>query len=154
MPSQPDDLAEARAIGNVVFTGHRDDVEDLYPGFDMYVLPSYREGFPRSAMEAAASGLPVIATDIRGCRQVVDHDVDGTAGTRPQRAGAGAGRRRAGRPTAPRRLGDGPRGRRKAEAEFDDRTVIERTLAAYRTLPEPTSSWTTDRMAPSAAASR
>ena len=71
------DIAAARSLGNVVFTGHRHDVEDLYAGFDLYVLPSYREGFPRSAMEAAASGLPVIATDIRGCRQVVDHGDNG-----------------------------------------------------------------------------
>ena len=40
---------------------------------DIYVLASHREGFPRAAMEAAASGVPVVATDIRGCRQVVDH---------------------------------------------------------------------------------
>ena len=43
----------------------------------LIVLPSWREGFPRAAMEAAASGLPVIASDVRGCRQVVDHDVTG-----------------------------------------------------------------------------
>jgi len=146
---QPADLAEARAIGNVVFTGHRDDVEDLYPGFDMYVLPSYREGFPRSAMEAAASGLPVVATDIRGCRQVVDHDVTGLLV--PVRDGAAlalAVTELAA--SASRRQEMGVRGRRKAEAEFDDRTVIERTLAAYRSLPEPATSWTTARMAASA----
>ena len=148
---QADDLAEARSIGNVVFTGHRDDVEDLYPGFDMYVLPSYREGFPRSAMEAAASGLPVIATDIRGCRQVVEHDVTGLlVPVRDAAALALAVAELAADPS--RRSEMGLRGRRKAEAEFDDRTVIERTLAAYRTLPEPTTSWTTARMAPSAAA--
>ena len=54
----PDDIAEAETLGNVVFTGHRDDVEALYPGFDVFVLPSHREGFPRAAMEAAASGSP------------------------------------------------------------------------------------------------
>ena len=42
------------------------------------MLPSHREGFPRAAMEAAASGLPVVATDVRGCRQVVDDGVTGT----------------------------------------------------------------------------
>src|SRR5690606_18401850 len=49
----------------------REDVEELYRAFDLYVLASHREGFPRSAMEAAACGLPIVATDIRGCRQVV-----------------------------------------------------------------------------------
>ena len=80
----PSDLAEASALGNVVFTGHRDDVEDLYAGFDVFVLPSYREGFPRSAMEAAASGLPVVATDIRGCREVVEHGVNGLLRAAPR----------------------------------------------------------------------
>ena len=44
---------------------------------DIYVLASHREGWPRSAMEAAACGLPVVATDIRGCRQVVDDGLTG-----------------------------------------------------------------------------
>ena len=64
-------------LGNVGFLGRRDDVEELYRGFDLFVLPSYREGFPRSAMEAAASGVPSIATDVRGCRQVVEDGVTG-----------------------------------------------------------------------------
>ena len=63
--------------GNVDVLGRRDDVERLYAAMDCYVLASYREGFPRSAMEAAASGLPIVATDIRGCRQVVDDGVTG-----------------------------------------------------------------------------
>jgi glycosyltransferase involved in cell wall biosynthesis len=141
----PDDLAEARAIGNVVFTGHRDDVEDLYAGFDLYVLPSYREGFPRSAMEAAACGVPVVATDIRGCRQVVDHDVTGLLV--PVHDGDALALAIAALAADPdRRSAMGTRGRQKAEAEFDDRVVIERTLDAYRSLPEPTTAWTTARM--------
>lgn len=71
-----DVMARARASG-VRFLGMRDDVDELYLGMDLYVLASYREGFPRSAMEAAAAGLPIIATDIRGCRQVVDDGVTG-----------------------------------------------------------------------------
>jgi glycosyltransferase involved in cell wall biosynthesis len=69
-------LSRAEANG-VRFLGMRKDVERIYQGLDVFVLPSHREGFPRAAMEAAASGLPVIATDIRGCRQVVDHGVNG-----------------------------------------------------------------------------
>ena len=141
----PEDIAEARAIGNLVFTGHRDDVEDLYAGFDMYALPSYREGFPRSAMEAAACGVPVIATDIRGCRQVVDHDRTGLLV--PVHNGDALALAIAALAADPARRSDmGARGRQKAEAEFDDRVVIERTLDAYRSLPEPPTSWTTARM--------
>lgn len=128
------DIAAATALGNVVFTGHRDDVEDLYPGFDLFVLPSYREGFPRSAMEAAASGLPVIATDIRGCRQVVDPGVNGLlVPVHDAEALAGAIGSLAGDPA--RRGTMGARSRRKAEAEFDDRQIIATTLDAYARLP-------------------
>ncbi|HMF82907.1 MAG TPA: glycosyltransferase [Acidimicrobiia bacterium] len=66
----PDLLARARADG-VRFLGHRDDVDALYAAMDIFVLASQREGYPRAAMEAAAMGLPIVATDIRGCREVV-----------------------------------------------------------------------------------
>ena len=71
------ELDRVAALGNVTFLGLRDDVEDLYAAMDLYVLASYREGFPRSAMEAAAMGLPLVVTDIRGCRQVVDDGING-----------------------------------------------------------------------------
>ncbi|MFZ4668162.1 MAG: glycosyltransferase family 4 protein [Microthrixaceae bacterium] len=73
----PRALIEQATADGVRFLGMRSDVEDLYTAFDLYVLASHREGFPRSAMEAAASGLPIIATQIRGCRQVVDDGVTG-----------------------------------------------------------------------------
>jgi len=129
----PDDLSLAEGLGNVVFLGHRHDVEQLYCGFDVFVLPSYREGFPRSAMEAAACGVPVIATDIRGCREVVDDDVTGLlvpvrdAPALARAIGALAG-------DAPRRAAMGTAARRKAEAQFDDRLVVAKTLAVYERL--------------------
>jgi ribosomal protein S18 acetylase RimI-like enzyme len=73
----PRGLIRRGEAAGVQFLGMRTDVEDLYSGFDLFVLPSHREGFPRAAMEAAASGLPVVATDIRGCRQVVESGVNG-----------------------------------------------------------------------------
>ena len=127
------DLAAARAIGNVIFTGHRDDVELLYPGFDLFVLPSYREGFPRSAMEAAACGVPVVATDIRGCREVVDQGVNGLlVPLHDHVALAEAVAELADDPA--RRAAMGVAARKKAEAEFDQRDVIAVTLAAYERL--------------------
>jgi glycosyltransferase involved in cell wall biosynthesis len=129
------DLDAARATGNIDFLGRRDDVEDLYGGFDLFVLPSYREGFPRAAMEAAASAVPVIATDVRGCRQVVDDGITGrlvpvgdgraVAEAVAELAGSGAGDRR-------RSMGEA--GRRKAEVEFDDRLVVNTTLSVYQRL--------------------
>ncbi len=66
-------LDRARALG-IRTLGHRDDVVPYYAAMDVFVLPSHREGFPRSVMEAAAMGVPTVATDIRGCREAVTHD--------------------------------------------------------------------------------
>ncbi len=60
-----------------LYLGMRDDIPELLVCFDVYVLPSWREGFPRSAIEAAAMRLPIVATDIRGCRQVVENGKNG-----------------------------------------------------------------------------
>jgi glycosyltransferase involved in cell wall biosynthesis len=137
-PSDPDkadaisaaEIARAEADG-VVFLGHRDDVEPLYAAMDVYVLASHREGFPRSAMEAAAMALPIVATDIRGCRQVVDHgrsglltplgDVDRLAEALALLAG-----------DVDRRAAMARAARRKARREFDQQRVIDVTLAVYR----------------------
>ncbi len=73
----PREMIRGAEERGVQFLGMRSDVERLYGAFDMFVLPSHREGFPRAAMEAAASGLPLIATNIRGCRQVVSDGVNG-----------------------------------------------------------------------------
>jgi glycosyltransferase involved in cell wall biosynthesis len=111
----------------------RDDVERLYPAMDLYVLASYREGFPRSAMEAAAMGLPVVATDIRGCRQVVDHGVNGLlVPVRDALALATAIGELVGDETRRRALGAAAR--TKALAEFDDRRQVAITLAVYDRL--------------------
>lgn len=63
--------------GSLIMTGYRKDVPALMSLMDIFVLPSYREGMPRALLEAMATGLPVVATDIRGCREEV---VEGTTG--------------------------------------------------------------------------
>jgi glycosyltransferase involved in cell wall biosynthesis len=63
--------------GSVFFLNWREDVSKWYVAMDIFVLPSHREGVPRACMEAAAMGLPVIATDIRGCREVVKRNETG-----------------------------------------------------------------------------
>lgn len=71
-------IARDYGIGeSCVFTGRREDMPELYALMDVFVLPSYREGFPRSPMEASAMGVPCIATDIRGCREAVEHEMNG-----------------------------------------------------------------------------
>ena len=127
-------LAAAESSG-IRFLGHRSDVEDLYAACDMYVLASHREGFPRSAMEAAALGLPVIATDIRGCRQVVEHGTTGLlVPPRDAVALTDAMALLAGDPR--RRATMGHAAAAKAKREFDQRQVIATTLAVYEGLLE------------------
>ena len=59
------------------FVGFQDDMPSIYSLMDIFVLPSHREGFPRSLMEASAMGVPSIATDIRGCREVIKDQENG-----------------------------------------------------------------------------
>jgi glycosyltransferase involved in cell wall biosynthesis len=77
-------VAELRALAvslgleeAVVFTGERVDLPPVYAAMDVVCLPSYREGLPVVLMEAAAMAKPVVATNIRGCRDVVTDGVTG-----------------------------------------------------------------------------
>ncbi len=69
----PDD-GESVAPEGLEFLPCRSDMPALYSALDVFVLPSYREGFSRSAMEASACGRPMVLSDIRGCRDVGEHD--------------------------------------------------------------------------------
>jgi glycosyltransferase involved in cell wall biosynthesis len=133
----PEDVEKADALpgavlerarrGRAVVTGHREDVERLYHAMDLFCLPSHREGFPRAAMEAAASGLPVVATDVRGCRQVVRPGETGLlVPVRDPDALADAIER-----CTDEREAFGAAGRRLAEEQFDEAAVVARVLEAY-----------------------
>jgi glycosyltransferase involved in cell wall biosynthesis len=127
-----DELVEAAATG-VILLGARQDVERLYAAMDLYVLASHREGFPRSAMEAAAMGLPIVATDIRGCRQVVDGARTGLlvpVGSVEVLARAISDLVA----DTARRHTMGRAAREKAVAQFDDRRQVAITLNVYDEL--------------------
>ncbi len=59
------------------WTGKQEDVATLYRASTIAILPSYREGLPKSLLEAAACGLPIITTDVPGCREIVTHKQTG-----------------------------------------------------------------------------
>jgi glycosyltransferase involved in cell wall biosynthesis len=103
---------------------------ELYGLMDVFVLPSHREGFPRSPMEASAMGVPSVVTDIRGCREAVE---EGRNGCLVPLHDAGAietavldllrNKEKA------RQMGR--YGRQMAEQRFDEQLVFERVKKEY-----------------------
>lgn len=64
-------------LPGIITTGHQNDIRPYLAASDIFVFPSYREGFPQSLMQACAFGLPCIATDINGCNEMVFNNVNG-----------------------------------------------------------------------------
>jgi glycosyltransferase involved in cell wall biosynthesis len=120
--------------GLITALGHVDDMPSWLHRADLAVLPSYyREGVPKSLIEAAACGLPIIATDAPGCREIVAHGVNGLlVPCRDARALAAAIRFMYENPSE--RIRMGAAGRAKALREFDEKLVLADTLAVYREL--------------------
>ena len=125
-----DFYAKAEAAG-LRLLGMRTDVDEWYDAMDLFVLPSHREGFPRAAMEAAAMGLPIIATDIRGCREVVEPGVNGRLVPVLDPAALAAAIEEVGSdPDLRRRMGQASRER--ALMHFDERQIVHTVFAAYQ----------------------
>ena len=140
-PGNPAAVPEATVHGWVQegllqWLGHVHDMPALFSGVDVVVLPSYREGLPKGLIEAAACALPLVTTDVPGCREVVRDGVDGLlVPVRDAVSLATAIARLQDDPSLSARLGDAARDR--VLAEFDERIVIGRTLAVYReVLPD------------------
>lgn len=129
-----DELDAWAAEGVIEVLGHVDDMPAQLANTDIMVLPSYYgEGVPRSLIEAAACGLPIVTTDSQGCREVV---TDGKNGflipVRDSEALAVAIQRLHENPVLRSELGADSR--QRALAYFDERIVIEKTLAVYDEL--------------------
>lgn len=141
-PGNPAAVDEARVRewvrdGTLEWLGHVDDMPALLADVDMVVLPSYREGLPKGLIEAASSGLPLVTTDVPGCREVVTDGVDGLlVPPRDAAALAAAIARLAGDPALAARLGAAAR--QKALDCFDERHVVQATVDVYGELiPAP-----------------
>ncbi len=105
---------------NVLFLGERTDIEEIYPLLDIFVLPSFREGFSHSIMEASAMARPVITTDVRGCRGAIEPNVTGILiAPKNYQALAEAIMYLLSNPDTAKKMGE--LGRIKAKKEFDER---------------------------------
>ena len=62
---------------NIDYLGYKDDVRPWIEGCSVYVLPSYREGTPRTVLEAMSIGRPIITTETPGCRETVEYNKNG-----------------------------------------------------------------------------
>lgn len=119
--------------GLVEWLGPVADIAALWAKSHIAVLPSYREGLPKSLLEAAACGRPLIATDVPGCREIVQEGETGLlVPARNPAALADAIARLAGNGKLRYRLG--ARARTVVESEFSEDIVVRDTLALYRQL--------------------
>ena len=140
-PSNPASISSQQlrawvAEGVIEWRGWQDDMAAVYQSAHIACLPSYREGLPKSLQEAAACGLPIVTTDVPGCREVVRDGENGIlVPHRNVDALAKALLRLITDPALRARMGEA--GRRIAENEFSVQRVIALTLAAYRTVQRP-----------------
>jgi glycosyltransferase involved in cell wall biosynthesis len=120
--------------GLLDWLGHVSDMPKLLAEMDVVVLPSYREGLPKTLIEAAACALPLITTDAPGCREVVSRNGDDglVVPIRNSAALADAVRLLDDDRALGRKLGLAAR--EKVLKEFDENIVIDKTLEVYREL--------------------
>ncbi|WP_417827193.1 glycosyltransferase [Thalassospira povalilytica] len=132
-PANPDsasesDLAKWQQEGLVEWLGKRRDIAQLLRQADLAVLPSWREGLPKSLLEAGACGLAMVATDVPGCREIVHHQENGLlVPLRDANALANAIEQLMEDDAT--RLAYGKAARELVERELCDRVIIASTLA-------------------------
>jgi glycosyltransferase involved in cell wall biosynthesis len=102
---------------------------------DCVVLPSYREGVPRSLLEAAAMGRPIVTTDAVGCRDAVEDGMNGLLCRVADASDLADKLLQMMEMSGPDRARMGQAGRRKMELEFDEKIVIARYLQVVKSLP-------------------
>ncbi|HET7612919.1 MAG TPA: glycosyltransferase family 4 protein [Gemmatimonadaceae bacterium] len=122
-----------RDDGSVEWWGHRSDMPSVFAQCHVVCLPSYHEGVPKVLIEAAASGRPLIASDIPGCREVARH-MENAMLVEPRSASALADAISVLARDKALRLRLGERGRQIAVDEFSIDDVIARTRAVYDEL--------------------
>lgn len=125
-----DFLMRFKSVPAISFLGERHDIRELLSVTDIYALPSYREGTPRTVLEAMAMGRPIVTSDAPGCRQTVEQGVNGFL--------TPVGNSKAFAEALERLLLDpllracmGRESRDKVVREFSDEVVIEQVMRLY-----------------------
>ncbi|MAV94326.1 MAG: glycosyltransferase family 1 protein [Euryarchaeota archaeon] len=119
--------------GILEYWGHQEDMEKILQQSSIVVLPSYREGFPKILIEAAACGRAVITTDVPGCRDAIYNGVTGILVPEKNAVAlADAIKELALNPNLYKEMGK--KGRKMAENRFDEKNVISKHLEIYNQL--------------------
>jgi len=127
------EIQKLSSSGMVEFLGSRTDIAELLSASHIACLPSYREGLPKSLIEATAAGRPIVTTDVTGCREVVTDQVNGLLV--PPRDGAALAAALLKLINDPEmRKVMGARNREKAEKEFANEIIIDQTLKVYESF--------------------
>jgi glycosyltransferase involved in cell wall biosynthesis len=127
-------IVEWERNGLVQYLSETDDVRPYLADADCIVLPSYREGVPHSLLEAAALARPIIATDVAGCKDVVDHNSNGLLCKVRNATDLAEKMMHMARLPYEQRLEMGAKGRKKVTSQFDENIVIAKYLNAIRQL--------------------
>lgn len=126
-------ILEWKSEGIVDFWGHRDNMHEVLSLSSIVVLPSYREGFPKILIEAAACGRAVITTDVPGCRDAIYNEVTGLlVPVKDSHALADAIEKLVSNMKYCQKMGE--EGRAMAEARFDEKIVIKQHIEIYNQL--------------------
>lgn len=126
-------LKEIEKTDGIKYLGRARDVRNHIRSSDVVVLPSYREGVPRSLLEAASMGKPLIATDVPGCREVVAHQKNGLLV--PVKDAEALRAAMAWMIKNPRRRAEmGREGRRRTAARFSEEIIVKQYLKILNSL--------------------
>lgn len=131
--TDPVDLRKLRDMPNVHFLGRLDELRPFYAACDVLVLPSYREGFPQVILEAAAMGLPAVATEVTGIVDAVEASETGllVPPHDPRALARGLSQIMS---SAALRSKLGTAARRRVTNGFRPEPIFEGTLALYKAL--------------------
>jgi glycosyltransferase involved in cell wall biosynthesis len=132
-PIPPTLLASLQRDSRVRFAGHVDEIPPYYTAMEMMVLPTYREGFPVTPLEAAAMRLPVVITDVDGCPEAVENGVTGLlVAPRNRRALSGAIEELANNPGKRKAMGEV--GRKRVLKKFKPEIIWQALYETYHEL--------------------